>query len=142
MKGADITLLASELRATLGMLKRRLRERGGIGDLTPSQTDVLRRLDGHGPATVSRLARESGMRPQSMGAIVAMLEAGGFVSGSPDPNDGRQTLISLTPLFQDKLAKGRAARQDWLARKIEQLSSEEQAHLLAASAILRRISED
>ncbi|MES1937511.1 MarR family winged helix-turn-helix transcriptional regulator [Salinisphaera hydrothermalis] len=142
MKHTDIAILASDLRATFGMLKRRLRERGGVGDLTHSQTDVLRWLDRHGSASVSHLAREVGMRPQSMSPIIAALEAEGLVSGSPDPNDGRQTLISLTSLFQDKLAKGRAAREDWLARQIEQLSSDEQAHLVAAAAILRRISEN
>jgi DNA-binding MarR family transcriptional regulator len=141
MKSADIVLLASDLRATFGMLKRRWRERGGVADLTPSQTGVLRWLDRHGSASVSRLAREGGMRPQSMGAIVATLEAQGLVSGSPDPGDGRQTLIALTRLCKDRIAKGRAAREDWLARQIEQLSAEEQAHLAAAAAILRRISE-
>lgn len=77
-----------------------------------------------------------------MGAIVTALEAQGLVSGSPDPNDGRQTLVSLTPQCQDLMVKGRAARQDWLARQLEQLSPDEQAHLVAAAAILRRISED
>lgn len=138
----DITTIASELRATLGVLRRRLRERGSMGDLSPSQIQVLRQLDRNGSATVSQLAREGGMRPQSMGAIVAMLESEGFVSCSPDPNDGRQTLISLTHLCQDKIMKNRAAREDWLVRKIEQLSSEEQTTLQAAAAILRRISED
>jgi DNA-binding MarR family transcriptional regulator len=36
------------------------------------------------------------MRPQSMGSAVALLEAAGFVSGAPDPSDGRQTILSLT----------------------------------------------
>lgn len=138
----DIMNLASELRATLGILKRRLRERGGVGDLTPSQTDVLLRLDRDGPASISGLARDGGIRPQSMGTIIAALEAAGLVKGSPDPKDGRQTLVSLTPHCQDLIAKGRAARQDWLASKLEQLSSDEQAHLIAAVAILRRISQD
>ena len=138
----EISSLASQLRAVLGSLKRRLRERGSVGDLTPSQVDVVRQLDRQGPATVSKLARESGLRAQSVGSIVAALEAEGLVSGSPDPNDGRQTLISLTPLCLDRLTKGRAAHQDWLAHKIETLSVEDQAHLCAALAILRRISED
>ena len=139
---SDIINLASELRATLGMLKRRLRERGGVGDLTPTQTDVLVRLDRDGPSSTSKLARDSGIRPQSMGTIIAGLEAAGLVNGSPDPNDGRQTLISLTAHCQDMILKGRAARQDWLTSKLEQLSPDEQANLIAAVAILRRISED
>lgn len=140
-KRADIPNLAAELRATFSLLKRRLRERATLGDLPPSQTDVLRQLGRHGPTTVSKLAREAGVRPQSMSATVAALEALGWVSGSPDPNDGRQTLIALTPPFRKALAKGRAAREDWLAEQIERLSAQDQAHLAAAAAILRRISE-
>ena len=141
-KSTDITALASGLRATLSTLKRRLRERGSVGDFTPSQTDVLRQLDRDGPATVSKLAREIGMRPQSIGAIVATLQAEKLVSCTPDPDDGRQTLVALTPLCRNKIAKGRAALEDWLASRIRQLSPEEQAHLAVAVAILRRISEN
>ncbi len=90
---------------------------------------------------MSTLARAEGMRQQSMGTTIAALEAAGLVTGAPDPNDGRQTLMSLTPLCADKLAQGRAARQDWLARQIQHLSPEEQTQLAAAADILRRISE-
>lgn len=139
-KSAEISALASELRAMIGTLRRRLRERGGVGDLTPSQTDVLRQLEQQGPATVSKLARNGGMRSQSMGAIVAVLEAEGLVRSSPDPEDGRQTLIALTQRAKDKIATGRAAREDWLAQEIKQLSPDERASLVAATAILRRIA--
>ena len=85
--------LAAELRVLVGQLKRRLREQSSLGDLTESQIAVLRRLDSEGPATVTTLARAEGMRPQSMGANIAALEAAGLVSGAPDPNDGRQTML-------------------------------------------------
>ncbi len=137
----DIAALATELRTLVGRMKRRLREQGFVGDLTPSQIAAIQRLERDGPATVSNLARAEAMRPQSMGAIVAVLEASGLVEGAPDPQDGRQTLISLTPLCVDKLARGRAARQDWLTRQLERLSPEDQARLAAATAILHRLSE-
>ena len=138
----DISALASELRSLVGRLKRRLREQGSVGDLTPSQIAALQRLEREGPVTVSNLARAEGVRPQSMGVTVAALEAAGLVAGAPDPNDGRQTLFSPTPLCMEKLTRGRAARQDWLARQIEGLGPEEQAQLAAAADILRRISEN
>jgi DNA-binding MarR family transcriptional regulator len=137
----DIAARAAELRALVGRLKRRLREQGSVGDLTPSQVAALHRLERDGPATVSGLARAEGVRPQSMGVTVAALEAAGLVAGAPDPSDGRQTLISPTPLCMEKLAWGRAARQDWLSRQIESLGPDERAQLAAAAAILRRISE-
>ena len=132
--------LAQELRGFGGKLKRRLRDQADAGDLTPSQTAVLLRLDKDGPATTSSLARAEGMRPQSMGTVVAVLEAAGLVTGSPDPGDGRQTLLSLTDQCRQWLAHGRAARQDWLSRIIEaRLSPHEQDQLAAAIPLLQRL---
>ncbi|MEI9916462.1 MAG: hypothetical protein WDN29_12435 [Methylovirgula sp.] len=54
--------MARELRIVFGNLKRRLREQATAGDLTLSQIAVLSRLDREGPATVSNLAREQGVR--------------------------------------------------------------------------------
>ena len=96
---------------------------------------MVRRLDADGPATISALARAEGVRPQSMGATVAALEAAGLTQGRHDPDDGRQTLISLTPACRERLTQGRAARQDWLTRQIERLTPEERARLAAAADI-------
>lgn len=132
--------LASELHALFGKLKRRLRGQASAGDLTPSQIAVLLHLEREGSATVSALARLESVRPQSMGATVASLEALGLVKGSPDPGDGRQTILSLTPACQDMIRSGRAARHEWLLRAIQsKLTSQEQAQLKAAIALLNRI---
>jgi DNA-binding MarR family transcriptional regulator len=136
-------MLAAEIRSAGGKLKRRLRDHGGRSDLTPSQVSVLLQLEKDGSATVSSLARAEGMRPQSMSTIVAPLQQAGLVRGAPDPNDGRQTLMSLTSkclkLFQD----GRAARQDWLTAAIMQkLSAHEQQKLQTALKLLSRLVDD
>jgi DNA-binding MarR family transcriptional regulator len=141
--GAAATSLAAELRSLIGKLKRRLREQANVGDLTPSQVSVLLRLEKDGPATASSLARVEGMRPQSMGPVIAALDAAGLVRGTPDPNDGRRTILSLTEACRKLIAEGRAARQDWLSRRIEErLSSQEQTELAAAVALLARLVDD
>jgi DNA-binding MarR family transcriptional regulator len=135
--------LAVELRAALGKLKRKLRDQGGRNDLTPSQVSVLLRLEKDGPAAVSTLARAEGMRPQSMSAIVAALLEARLVGGSPDPRDGRQTLISLSRKCERFLKQGRAARQDWLTTTIQKkLTVEEQEKLAAAVDMLARLAEE
>jgi DNA-binding MarR family transcriptional regulator len=135
--------LAAELRAAFGKLKRKLREQGGRSDLTPSQVSVLLRLEKDGPAAVSSLARAEGMRPQSMSAIVTPLLEAGLVRGAPDPDDGRQTLISLSRKCEKWLKEGRAARQDWLTTTIQRkFSSQEQEKLAAAVKLLLRLIED
>jgi DNA-binding MarR family transcriptional regulator len=132
--------LAADLHALAGKLKRRLREQASAGDLTPSQTAVLMHLDRDGPTTVTALARMEGVRSQSMGATVAGLEALGFVKGSPDPADGRQTILSLTPACREKIRTGRAARHEWLLRAIQsKLTLDEQAELAVALRLLGRL---
>src|ERR1700729_2997824 len=133
-------VLALDLHALSGKLKRRLRELASAGDLTPSQTAVLMHLDREGPMTVTALARSEGVRSQSMGATIPVLEAAGMVSGSPDPADGRQTILSLTPACRELIRSGRAARHDWLFRAIQtKLTPEEQEQLAAAMSLLNRL---
>lgn len=134
--------LAGELRVVVGKLKRRLRDQMHMGDLTWAQTSALRRLERDGPATVTVLARDEGMRPQSMGANVAALEAAGLISGAPDPQDGRQVIWSLTPACLEMMQASRAARQDWLMRAIQtHLSAAEQTALAEAVDLLKRLAQ-
>jgi DNA-binding MarR family transcriptional regulator len=140
---ARTSALATEIRAVMGKLKRRLREQAGVGDLTSSQISVLLRLEREGPATTSSLARLEGMRPQSMGTVIAPLHAAGLVRGAPDPADGRQTLLSLTDACRKWVEDGRAARQDWLTRNLQaHLSPEEQDRLAEAVELLKRLAAD
>ena len=133
-------VLAGELRVLLGKLKRRLREEVHPGDFTASQMSVLSRLEREGPATVTALAVAEGVRPQSIGATVAMLTAAGMVSGAPDPADGRQTILSLTTACREWVSAARAAREDWLFRGIStKLSAEEQATLSVSIKLLSRL---
>lgn len=134
--------LAGELHSLIGKFRQRFREQASGGDLTRSQAAVLRRLYRDGPATVTALARAENMRPQSMGATTSALQAAGLVTGAPDPDDGRQTLLSLTPNCREWIEDGRAARQDWLHRTIlAELSPEEQQQIMDAVELLNRLVE-
>ncbi|MFJ2709404.1 MarR family winged helix-turn-helix transcriptional regulator [Pseudomonas sp. NPDC087346] len=134
--------LAADLRISLGKLIRRLREQTHPNDFTSAQKSVLLRLDRDGPCTVSALARAESVRPQSMRVTVAGLEAMQAVSGKPDPGDGRQTLIELTPGLRKHLNASRAAKDDWLLRALqEQLSPQEQDQLAAAIKLLERLAD-
>ncbi|MGV1761188.1 MarR family transcriptional regulator [Rhizobium sp. P44RR-XXIV] len=135
--------IAQDLRGVVSKLKRRLRDQADVGDLTTTQISVLVRLEKDGPMTTSSLARAEGMRPQSMGAVIAALEGADLVKGFADPNDGRQTILSITDACRKRIEEGRAARQDWLSRTIEaRLSSEEQDRLLSAIKLLQRLADD
>ncbi|WP_460531885.1 MarR family winged helix-turn-helix transcriptional regulator [Chitinimonas naiadis] len=133
--------LAAELRLAMTALVRRLREKAHLADdLTWAQSRVLFRLEADGPATVTQLAKAEGMRSQSMGEVVTALRASGLVGGMPDPNDGRQTVLSLTELCREKMAATRAARQDLLYQAIQaRLSPAEQTELASAIGLLKRL---
>ena len=139
---AKALALAGDLRALVGQFKRMFRDQASLGDMTLSQVSVLGRLGRDGPATVTNLARADGVRPQSMGATVSALEMAGLVSGAPDPNDGRQTIWSLTPACREWIRVGRAAREDWLFHVIQKrLSAAEQEQLANGLALLKRLTE-
>ena len=84
--------LATELRTSLGLLLRRLRQAPAAGELTLPETAALARLDRGGPATSADLARAEQISPQSMGATLGELETRGLVKRQPDPSDGRRIL--------------------------------------------------
>ena len=142
-QGMPASVLAMEIRVLVGKLKRRLREQAAVGDLTPSQVSVLLRLEREGPAATSHLARFEGMRPQSMGTVIAPLQAAGLRARTPQPVDGRQTLFSLTESCRRWIEDGRSARQDWLTRTLlTRLSPEEHDRLAEAVELLKRLVID
>jgi len=120
-----------------------LREKAPPGDLTWSQAHVLGRLERDGPATLSILARGENMRSQSMGAIGGPLQDAGLVTGSPDPADGRQTILSVTEKGRERIRENRAAREDWLLQVMQtKLSPAERDEVAHALELLRRIADD
>jgi DNA-binding MarR family transcriptional regulator len=139
---AELSVLAGELRVALGQLMRRLREQVEGSDLTRSQTSVLGRLERDGSATATALARAEGIRPQSMAKIIDALVAAGLVSGSPDPTDGRKTMLSITDAAREEFRTGRRAREDWLTHAIEAtLSADEIKQLSSNTELLKRLAQ-
>jgi DNA-binding MarR family transcriptional regulator len=134
--------LAGELRLLISQLRHRMREQAHPGSFTWSQISVIIRLERDGPATVSALARAEGVRQQSMGATISALEEAGLVKGSPDPADGRRTILSLTDTCRELIKATRAAKEDWLFHAIQtKLSPSEQKELATALELLKRLAD-
>ncbi|MGW0052525.1 MarR family winged helix-turn-helix transcriptional regulator [Nocardia nova] len=132
--------VAADLRVAVSRLLRQLRAQAEGSDLTKSQSSVLIRLEQGGPATATQLAHAAGMRPQSMAKIVRALEEAGLIAGTPDPADGRKTVLDLTEAARDEFRTGRRAKEDWLTRVIEaQFTDAEIRQLADAVGLLDRI---
>ena len=133
---------ARELRVVVGRLRRQLRGLAIEGDLTPSQTAVLTRLWKEGGSSASALAGAERIRPQSMAAIVAALNERGLIERTPDPEDGRRQMISLTGAGRQRAESNRQVREEWLARAIhDRYSESERRTILDALALLERLTE-
>ncbi|MBS2540131.1 winged helix DNA-binding protein [Catenulispora sp. NF23] len=134
--------VAGDLRVVLAQLVRRLREQATGSDLTKSQSAVLGRLERDGAGTTTELARAEGIRQQSMAAIVAALDGAGLVSGSPDPKDGRKTILDLTEKAREEFRTGRLAKEDWLTQAMSsELSPAEIEQLRVAVELIRRLTK-
>jgi DNA-binding MarR family transcriptional regulator len=138
-EGLDVAV--GDFGHAVGLLLRRLRATSEESDLSWSQTAVMARLDRNGPATTAELARAEGVKPQSMGAIVASLEEMGIVERKPHPTDGRQVNIQLTTRGAILRESARDAKRTWLTEAISQLDEDEQETLFRAGEIVKRLAE-
>src|SRR5579872_441842 len=109
---------ASDLRAVLGRLKRRLRQPDDADEITLPQASVLSRLAHEGPMTPGALAAADRVRPQSMSTILAALDARGLVARRADPDDGRRVVMALTAAGDQALQGARRLREERLGRAI------------------------
>src|SRR6476469_4476335 len=98
------SILASDLRLVIGQLIRRLREERR--DLTLSQVTVLGRLDRLGPASISDLAADESVRPQSMASTLAGLGDRGLVERGPHAGDRRLVVGKLPEAGRKVVADG------------------------------------
>lgn len=82
------------------------------------------------------------VRPQSMATILAGLGQRGLIERSPDPNDGRRQVVSLTPAGRKRAESDRRAREEWLARTIQERYTEAERRVIVdALSLLERLTE-
>ena len=138
----DVRDVAAALRVSMGLLLRRLRQVRVPGELTVPETSALARLDRHGPAASSELARSEQISPQSMGATLSALEARGLVARDPDARDGRRIVLSVTEAGRQLLRDKRDARTEHLARALAAgFTREELGQLMTAAPLLERLAQ-
>jgi DNA-binding MarR family transcriptional regulator len=139
----EIDAVAGAVQAAVRLLVQRLRSTQTIeGEPTSSETSVLARLDRTGPTTATELARLERISPQSMGATVAALEERGLVGRSPDPDDGRRLILSLSVQGRALLQRRRSARSELLSAALESsFSRAEVRQLQAAAPLIERLAE-
>ncbi|MFI8963484.1 MarR family winged helix-turn-helix transcriptional regulator [Streptomyces sp. NPDC053493] len=66
---------------------------------------VLVSLDEHGPASQAGLSRRTGVYRSDLVAVINELEERGHVARTPDPDDRRRNVVSLTPRGREHLER-------------------------------------
>ena len=138
--------LATAMRISITRLARRLRvERLGLGGteaiLSDIQLAALAALERHDAMTPGELAEHEKVQPPSMTRVIAVLEERGLVRRAAHPTDRRQVILTVTQQGRDLVQLVRRRREAWLAQRMQELTPEERAILLAAAPILEKLSQ-
>ena len=138
----DITLeVTRELLAVLPLLNRivaaEVRREAGE-ETTMPQFRVLAHLS-TGPLTLSALAKKRRVSLQSMSELVQVLVERGWVVRTTDPNDRRQSLLSLTDQGGAHYERAQAQTLERLAPLMAKLAPDELTAVRMALPALRRV---
>jgi DNA-binding MarR family transcriptional regulator len=124
------------LEHEVGRLLRRVRRviheraRSVHPDLQPAAYLLLAHLAGCGPARSTSLVEDLGIDKGAISRQVHHLTALGLVERTPDPADGRATLLSPTAEARRRLAEVAAQRRAQLAERLADWSDEELSALV------------
>jgi DNA-binding MarR family transcriptional regulator len=76
-----------------------------------------------------------------MAATLVALDQHGLIRRSPDPEDGRRQLVTLTEAGRARIEDNRQVREEWLARAFQdRCTAEERDTVLDALALLERLT--
>jgi DNA-binding MarR family transcriptional regulator len=128
-----------QLARSVARLNRRLRQERQT-DLTPTQLSVLGSVLKIGPATPSAIAAHERVQPPSITRTLTCLVDAGLAIREPHPHDGRQVLISISDKGDAVLAEERDRRDEWLARRLADLTTPERRTLREATALLEKLA--
>lgn len=134
-----------DLMPTLGSVRRQLRRAAGSafpGDrLTAAQRDLVMLVGRRPGSTVSHVAGELGLAPNTVSTLVSRLVADGRLVREPDPADRRVGRLRLPPQAQAEADAVRARRRSVLAGALSELDPVQVADLQAGLVALRTLGE-
>jgi DNA-binding MarR family transcriptional regulator len=128
------------MRLAIVRMARRLRQEAGTEEeLSPTLTAALATVEREGPLTPSALARSERIQRPTATRVVARLEEAQLVTRSADPSDGRVAHVAITPAGRALLKRIRSRKNEYLARRLRELTPDERATLGEAAALLERM---
>ena len=112
-------------------------------ELTPTSAAALATIERHGPLTPSELAEiERVKRPTATRTLRLPASEAGLVERTPDPADGRSSLVSVNAAGRERLRRLRGRKNAYLARRMRDLPADDVETLERAAEILERMLEE
>jgi DNA-binding MarR family transcriptional regulator len=108
----------------------------------PLQLSAMVTVEEHGPLRLSELARREAVSVPTMSRVLAALDEQGLVVRTPDPQDARGVLVTLSAAGERRLAQVRSHRTALVARRLGRLDGAQRASLLAALPALEALLVD
>jgi DNA-binding MarR family transcriptional regulator len=106
-------------------------------DLTPPQWAALAKLTETGPCSQNQLGRLTAMDVATIKGVIDRLTARGLTETSPDPEDGRRLLVSLTRTGQQMAEKAAPHALAITRETLAPLDAKEREMLIALLSKLR-----
>jgi DNA-binding MarR family transcriptional regulator len=101
----------------------------------------LATIERPGPLTPSELAGIERVKRPTVTRTLGCLEREGLVDRTPDPADGRSSLVAINADGRERLRRLRGRKNAYLARRMRDLSTDEIETLERAAEILDRMRE-
>jgi DNA-binding MarR family transcriptional regulator len=136
-----LTEEATRLRLAVGRLNRRIRIDGG-DSLPPLQLSALSTIALHAPLRLSELARREAVTAPTMSRVLGALDDHGLVVRTPDPQDARGVLITLSEKGRERLDEIRSHRTTIVARRLERLEAPQREAIRVALPAIEALLED
>jgi DNA-binding MarR family transcriptional regulator len=133
--------LAARLRLAVTRLNRRLRAEADSG-LTASGMAALATIGRRGPVALGELAAVEGVKPPTMTATVAGLEAEGLIARTADEKDRRVSRVALTARGRQRLERARSRKTAYLAARLERLEEHQLGQLDQAIGLFELLLEE
>lgn len=130
---------SQKLSTSVARLNRRLRQERQT-ELTPTQLSVLGTIRILGAATPTAIAARERVQPPSITRTLSCLIEEGLALRAPHPDDGRQVLVSVSDKGEAVLTEERERRDEWLARRLGELTTADRRVLREAATLLERLA--
>jgi DNA-binding MarR family transcriptional regulator len=139
----SLTDAAAQLRLGIVRTARRLRQEAAAeaSGLTPTSTSALATIERHGPLTPSELAALERVQRPTATRTLRCLEREGLVERTPDPADGRSSLVAVNGAGRERLRRLRGRKNAFLAKRMRELPADDVSALERAAEILEGMLE-